>query len=131
MKHAETYSQVRLVAHLYEFLPSLLFWHTPNGEPRPGGVGIRLMRLGVRAGVPDLFFPTLGNKGLFVEMKDEGEHETKAQEQVRVILELAGFECYVYDDWRAAFAFIEQRAREQGYERSDPHWKSGELPASR
>lgn len=54
-------------------LPSYLAWHTPNGGFRSKSEAMRLKKLGVVKGVPDLFFaiPSKGFHGLFVEMKNK------------------------------------------------------------
>lgn len=111
MKHPERIAQQKLVAHLNEFYPDLLFWHTPNGEKREKKIAAELKRMGTRPGVPDLFFPTLR---VFIEMKAPNETTSIEQDNVSHLLRLAGYEVHVYDDWRAAFALIEERMRGRG-----------------
>ena len=53
-------------------LPELaLLYHCPNGEARHPAVASKLKKLGVKAGVPDLFLPVArgGWHGLYVELK--------------------------------------------------------------
>lgn len=46
-------------------------FHIPNGGYRNAAEAVHFKRLGVKAGVPDLFlpFPSNGHHGLFIEMK--------------------------------------------------------------
>jgi len=111
MRHPERIEQQKFVAHVREFYPDLMFWHTPSGEARHSHVGVTLLQMGTRPGVPDLFFPTLR---LFIEFKAPGEKESPAQVYVRKVLTLAGYTCLVYDDWRLAWAELERRIRECG-----------------
>lgn len=106
MKHAERIEQMKLVALLHEFYPDLLFWHTPNGEDRNRRVAINLSRMGVRAGVPDLFFPPLA---LFIELKEPGGSGVLSAAQVycHEVLRLAGYRVDVYDSHREAFCAIQ------------------------
>lgn len=53
-------------------LPALsLLFHVPNGFLRHPVIALKLKRMGVKPGVPDLFlpFPSQGFPGLFIEMK--------------------------------------------------------------
>lgn len=108
MKHPERIEQMKLVALLDEFLPDLLYWHTPNGEERYGAIAVALKRMGVKPGVPDLFFPTMR---LFVEMKAPNGLLSEDQLYVKGLLELVGYRVDVYTSARAAFDDIERRAR--------------------
>lgn len=108
VKRIERALQQTLVAHVRNFYPDLLFWHTPNGEDRPGGPCVILQSMGTKPGVPDLFFPTLR---LFIEMKAPYGVLSPAQKQVIAVLELDGYDVRVYDSWRKAFAYIEERMR--------------------
>ena len=48
-----------------------LLYHCPNGAERHPAVAAKLKKIGVKAGVPDLFLPVArgGWHGLFIEMK--------------------------------------------------------------
>ena len=48
-----------------------LLYHCPNGELRDKIIALKLKRLGVKKGVPDLFLPVArcGFNGLYIEMK--------------------------------------------------------------
>ena len=59
-----------------------LLFHIPNGGYRPPKTAAILKATGVKAGVPDIFFPVPrgGYNGLFIEMKRaEGGYLTSAQ----------------------------------------------------
>ena len=56
--------------------PDIEFFHIPNGEKRSKITGKLLKLLGVKAGVPDLYFPKLH---LWFEIKKEGGRLTKEQ----------------------------------------------------
>lgn len=113
MKHAERIEHMKLVALLREFYPDLLFWHTPNGEHRDRRVAVNLFRMGVRPGVPDLFFPTLR---WFIELKEPGGGGKVSPDQAYCaeLLQLAGYRFDVYDSHREAFCAIEGAMLERG-----------------
>ena len=54
-----------------QFPELALLHHCPNGEARNPIIGAKLKRMGVKAGVPDLFLPVPrgGFHGLWIEMK--------------------------------------------------------------
>lgn len=54
----------------------VLCWHTPNGGQRNAREGAKFKRLGVKAGVPDLFIPEFK---LFIELKTEIGRLSEAQ----------------------------------------------------
>lgn len=109
MKHPERYEQMKLVALVREFHPDLLFWHTPSGELRSKKVGVTLLQMGTRPGVPDLFFPTLR---YFIEMKAPGEDPSPEQIGVMAELRANGYSCAVFVHHRAAFDYLERRIRQ-------------------
>ena len=80
----ETQEQIAFVKWLNYHYPDILFWHTPNGEKRDPIVGQKLKNMGVRAGVPDLFFPTLK---LFIEMKTVSGKLSVEQRKIKTLLE--------------------------------------------
>lgn len=78
MNHIEDTEQI----HLFDWAAMqsgkypelLLLFHIPNGGKRNAREGARFKRMGVKAGVPDLFLPVPRGKhhGLFVELKSPG-----------------------------------------------------------
>ena len=72
-------------------------WHTPNGGKRSLTEAVRLKKIGVRAGVPDLFLavPVHGKSGLFVEMKSAVGKTSQAQDCYLLMLQAAGYETCV------------------------------------
>lgn len=66
---SETDIQIALVD--WCSLKGLPVWHTPNGGKRSITEAKRFQRLGVKAGVPDLFIPLQrkGFGGMFLEVK--------------------------------------------------------------
>ena len=81
----------------------------PNGGARSAIEGSRLVGLGVRAGVFDLFFsfPSAARKkhGLYVEMKAPKPHSSKVTDKQTAFakrMQAVGFECVVCYGWDAA-----------------------------
>lgn len=59
--------------------PGVVYWHTPNGGNRDAREGARFKEIGVKAGIPDLFFlrPSQFTEGVFgllfaIEFKEPG-----------------------------------------------------------
>lgn len=82
----------------------------PNGGARNKTEAARLVGLGVRAGVSDLFFsfPSPGfpsNHGLYIEMKAQKPHGAKLtakQNEFLMRMEIAGYRATVCYGWDAA-----------------------------
>lgn len=75
-----------------------LLHHIPNGEYRHPAVAKRLKRLGVKAGVPDLFLPVArgGAHGLWIEMKKrKNGRVSPEQKEWLSALEQQGYVCVV------------------------------------
>lgn len=87
-----------------------LLWHTPNGGGRDAAEGAHFKRLGVVAGVPDLFLavPMGPWHGLFVEMKRRSAKScaTAAQRLQMRLLERRGYYCLVAKGADAAILAI-------------------------
>lgn len=77
--------------------------HVPNGGKRTRIEGAKFKRLGVRAGIPDLFLPIQkqGYGGLFIELKvDKGKVSTKQKEWIEN-LNINGYKavvCYGFEE---------------------------------
>lgn len=52
--------------------PEVLWFHCPNGEYRDIATAVRLKRMGVKKGVPDLLFFTPHGENLALELKAKG-----------------------------------------------------------
>lgn len=74
--------------------PKLLWWHTPNGGLRNKIVASKLKRMGVKAGVPDIFIPR-GNGGFFCELKIGKNNTTPKQKEVLAQLQELGYHCCI------------------------------------
>lgn len=92
----ETQHQISFVKWLEVIHTQVLFWHTPNGEPRSPAIGAKLKRMGVLAGVPDLFFPEYR---LFIELKNTTGSLSYAQIELKPKLERCGYH------WVTAYGF--------------------------
>lgn len=104
MKQQEAVEQCKVIQ--YCDLRRLPVFHIPNGGSRNKLEAANLKRQGVRAGVPDLFFPVArwNYHGLFIEMKHGKNKVTKAQAEWIVQLEASGYlvhVCYGFDEARA------------------------------
>lgn len=80
---------------------SLLF-HIPNGGKRDAREAARLKKMGVKAGVPDLFLPVARGKfhGLFIEMKSPEGTVSKFQTEWITELGKQGYDtavCYGFE----------------------------------
>jgi hypothetical protein len=97
------------------------WWHTPNGELRPGRVGAKLKAMGVRPGVADFFFtwgvpvsvvaePHLRKfpQNLFLELKRHGEDLSPEQEQFRDSMTAKGSFYEVADSIDDAVAILKR-----------------------
>lgn len=78
-------------------------WHTPNGGSRNKIEAAKFKRLGVLAGVPDIFIPSpkKGKNGLFIEIKTEKGKLSKSQKDIITRLNGIGYEavvCYGLDE---------------------------------
>jgi len=92
-------------------IPELgLLFHIPNGGARLKSEAARFKRLGVKAGVPDLFLPVArkGCHGLFIEMKRKrGGKTSPAQRKWLDDLFLQGYLAVRCDGAEEACAVLE------------------------
>ena len=75
-EESEFLIQARFVAWVRHNHPEHMIFHIPNGGQRSKIEGARMKSLGVLAGVPDLFIPSLK---LFIEMKNTQGTPSAAQ----------------------------------------------------
>lgn len=104
-------------------IPELkLLHHVPNGGKRDKTTAVRLQRMGVKPGVPDLCLPVPrallcfredGGKykklyaGLYIEMKARGGKKSENQEKWLKMLDEQGYYCAVCYSYEAAREIIE------------------------
>lgn len=79
-------------------------FHIPNESVGGQGWLVRNRQLGVKAGVPDLFYPVPigGYHGLFIEMKAKGGRLRPEQKRWIQALEQLGYKCVVAYGWEEA-----------------------------
>lgn len=97
MNHIEDTEQI----HLFDWAamqsgkyPELtLLFHIPNGGKRDAREAARFKRMGVKAGVPDLFLPVPRGKyhGLFIELKSPGGRLSDHQKEWLKLLSASGY----------------------------------------
>lgn len=79
-------------------------FHIPNESVGGQGWMVRNRQMGVKAGVPDLFYPVPANgyHGLFIEMKAKTGRLDPKQKRWIEILEAFGYKCVVVHGWEKA-----------------------------
>lgn len=79
-------------------------FHIPNESVGGQGWLIRNRQMGVKAGVPDLFYPVpaRGYHGMFIEMKTKTGRISKSQAKWIKALETVGYKCVVAHGWEEA-----------------------------
>ena len=85
-------------------------FHIPNESVGGQGWIIRNRQLGVKAGVPDLFYPVPmhGYHGLFIEMKAErGRLSMEQRKWIKALADL-GYKCIVAHGWEEARTALEE-----------------------
>lgn len=96
--------------------PELQFiFHIPNESVGGQGWVIRNRQLGVKKGVPDLFYPVPagGYHGLFIEMKAKGGRVSPDQERWIQTLNSFGYLAVVCYGWKEAADCIEKYLKGQ------------------
>ena len=85
-------------------------FHIPNESVGGQGWLIRNRQLGVRAGVPDLFYPVPlnGFHGLFIEMKASNGRVRPEEKRWLDALETFGYKCVVAHGWIEAKEALEE-----------------------
>ena len=79
-------------------------FHIPNESVGGQGWLIRNRQMGVKAGVPDLFYPVpaQGYHGMFIEMKTKTGRISKSQAKWIKALETVGYKCVIAHGWEEA-----------------------------
>ena len=85
-------------------------FHIPNESVGGHGWLVRNRQMGVKAGVPDLFYPVPlnGYHGLFIEMKSVGGRLRPEQKRWITVLEAFGYKCVVAYGWMEAKKALEE-----------------------
>lgn len=104
MKQQEAFEQRTVIS--YCDMRKYTVFHIPNGGSRNKLEAANLKRQGVRAGVPDLFFPVSrwGYHGMFIELKAGKNKTTEKQNEWIDLLRSNGYYvrvCYGFDEARA------------------------------
>lgn len=86
-----------------------LIFHIPNGGKRNASEGAKFKKLGVKAGVPDLFLPIAKNgyNGLFIELKYGKGTTSKTQKEWLLALQEQGYLCKVCNGAEEAIAVLQ------------------------
>lgn len=89
-------------------------FHIPNESIGGQGWIIRNRQMGVKSGVPDLFFPVPmnGYHGMFIEMKAEKGRLGAEQKKWIRALETLGYKCVVAHGWKEAKKSLEEYVNE-------------------
>ena len=74
----EEQTQIALVKKLRTDHPKVEFFHVPNGEKRDVVTAVKLKNMGVKKGVPDLYFP---DHKLWVELKGSKKGKLSKDQQ--------------------------------------------------
>ena len=85
-------------------------FHIPNESIGGQGWIVRNRQMGVKPGVPDLFYPVPlhGFHGLFIEMKTKTGRTSEAQKKWLKVLEQMGYKTAVCHGWEEAKAVLEE-----------------------
>jgi len=121
MKATESQIQeafIEYVGYAYPDLAEYLI-HIPNEGRRSLAEGSRQKRLGLRKGVPDLFFavPTELYHGLWIEIKAPGKKPTVAQQRYLTILGWAGYDAIWDDDLDMIIKYFDRYVTDAGYDK--------------
>jgi hypothetical protein len=100
--------QIALVSHVQlRATPGLAWTATANGELRDPAVGAKLKRMGVKAGVPDLYFAAPGLTPFWLELKTADGRLSEAQKEFIPALRAAGAVVHVAHGLDEALAILE------------------------
>lgn len=85
-----------------------LMHHIPNGGRRDKREAAKLKRMGVKAGVPDIFLPIPrdGRHGLYIELKAGKNTASPEQREFIADVRVFGYEAEVCYGWEEAAATI-------------------------
>lgn len=110
MKNEEDQHQIALMdwVRLRKDIEPFIF-HIPNGGRRNKREAVKLKKMGVKAGVSDLFFafPSRNFHGLWIELKSKTGKVTASQKEWLEKMEKAGYAVAVCYGWESAKTVIE------------------------
>ena len=107
---SETWEQKQLIQWCRTDKRLQFLFHIPNESVGGQGWLIRNRQMGVKAGVPDLFYPVPlhGYHGMFIEMK-AGKGRLRKEQAVWIkTLEAFGYKCVVAHGWEEAKEALEE-----------------------
>jgi hypothetical protein len=110
---SEASHQFGFLIWFHKKFPGVLIYHCPNGEKRSIKTAVRLKKMGVVAGIPDLFVPAWM---LYIELKREkGGVVSEAQKKIMSYLTRHGYTCLVCkgatDASIQVLKFLEERGK--------------------
>lgn len=109
LKNCEDTEQILFVQWFRRQYPKILIFHIPNGGKRGIREAAMFKAMGVVAGVPDLFIPSLT---IWIEMKrKDGGTVSAAQKEIHAYLRGIGHEVIIGKGWEHARDQL-QRLRE-------------------
>ena len=105
----ETQEQKQLIQWCRTDARFQFLFHIPNESVGGSGWIIRNRQMGVKAGVPDLFYPVplQGYHGMFIEMKAGKGKTSPEQKKWLIALETMGYKCVVAHGWEEAKKALE------------------------
>lgn len=117
----ETQEQKQLIQWCRTDARFQFLFHIPNESVGGAGWIIRNRQMGVKAGVPDLFYPVplKGYHGMFIEMKTNKGKTSPEQKKWLLALETMGYKCVVAHGWEEAKKALEDYVNEHRMETSN------------
>ena len=111
----ETHEQKQLIQWCRSDPRFQFLFHIPNESIGGQGWIVRNRQMGVKSGVPDLFYPVPmhGYHGLFIEMKTEKGRLSKEQKQWIDVLTTFGYRGVVAYGWMEARKALEEYVHEK------------------
>lgn len=111
----ETQEQKQLIQWCRSDPRFQFLFHIPNESIGGQGWIVRNRQMGVKSGVPDLFYPVPmhGYHGMFIEMKTEKGRLSKEQKQWIDVLTTFGYKCVVAHGWMEAREALEEYVHEK------------------
>ena len=122
---AEDYEQASLLEWCQmkqgQFPELSLLYHIPNEGKRAIPTAVKLNRMGLKKGVPDLCLPVArgGNHGLYIELKAAGGRASKEQKEWLSMLREQGYLAEICFGWEQAARLLERYL--QGFTALDPN----------
>ena len=110
----ETFEQKQLIQWCRTDPRLQYLFHIPNESVGGQGWIVRNRQMGVRSGVPDLFYPVPlhGWHGLFIEMKSKSGRMSRDQKRWFDILNAFGYKCVIAHGWEEAKKALEEYVKE-------------------